>query len=85
MPVICRFRAGTKGISLFLVPKFLPGEDGSVDPANYNQTNIGRIEDKMGCHGSPTCEINFENAKGWLIGTVRRQSHTVTHPARQCQ
>ena len=71
LPAPC---TGTRGISLFLVPKFLPGADGSVDPANYNNTNIGRIEDKMGCHGSPTCEINFDNAKGWLIGTVRRRA-----------
>lgn len=64
---------GTRGISLFLVPKFLPEADGTVDQDNsYNNTNIGRIEHKMGCHGSPTCEINFENSKGWLIGTENR-------------
>ena len=34
--------------------------------------NIGRIEDKMGCHGSPTCEINFDAAEGYLIGTENR-------------
>ena len=58
--------AGSKGISLFLVPKFLPGDDG-----NFNQRNsvsCGSIEEKMGIHGSPTCVMNFDSAKGWLIG-----------------
>jgi len=57
--------AGTRGISLFLVPKKLP--DGSL-----NGVKTSRIEDKMGCHGSPTCQLEFENAKGWLIGTENR-------------
>jgi alkylation response protein AidB-like acyl-CoA dehydrogenase len=61
---------GTRGISLFLVPKFLVGDDG--ESGEYNNTHIGRIEDKMGCHGSPTCEINFENAQGWLLGTENK-------------
>ena len=52
---------GTKGLSLFLVPKFY--EDGTRS-AVYCE----RIEEKMGIHGSPTCVIRFEDAKGWLIG-----------------
>ena len=41
---------------------------------SFNGTNIGRIEDKMGCHGSSTCEINFDESTGWLIGA--EQGHT---------
>lgn len=61
---------GTRGISLFLVPKrtLLP----SGEPGPFNGANIGRIEEKMGCHGSSTCEINFEKAKGWLIGEANK-------------
>ena len=58
---------GTKGISLFLVPKYLVNEDGSL--GELNNVGVDRIEDKMGCHGSPTCQMNFENSKGWLLGT----------------
>lgn len=58
---------GTKGISLFLVPKHKVADDGSIS-SEFNGANIGRIEDKMGCHGSSTCEINFEDAEGYLIG-----------------
>jgi len=57
---------GTRGISLFLVPKNAVDDAGAV--GDFNDTKIGRIEDKMGCHGSSTCEINFESSKGWLIG-----------------
>jgi len=53
--------AGTKGISLFLVPKLLP--DGS-----RNAFNCGRIEHKMGIKASATCVMNFEGATGWLVG-----------------
>jgi len=61
---------GTRGISLFAVPKKLVGEDGSV--GDLNHVNVGRIEDKMGCHGSPTCELQFEEAEGYLIGTAHK-------------
>ncbi len=57
---------GTKGISLFLVPKFNVNDDGSLGPRNG--VNTGSIETKMGIKGSPTCVLNFENAKGYLIG-----------------
>merc|ERR1711871_677668 len=62
---------GTRGISLFLVPKKkIVGEDGAV--GELNNAKIGRIEGKMGCHGSSTCEINFEEAEGYLIGTENK-------------
>ena len=54
---------GTKGISLFLVPKRAVDDDGVS--GELNGVNVSRIEDKMGCHGSPTCQIEFEEAKGW--------------------
>lgn len=62
---------GIKGISLFLVPKHKVSDSGDID-AEFNGANIGRIEDKMGCHGSSTCEINFEDAEGYLIGTEHK-------------
>ncbi len=58
--------SGTKGISLFLVPKFIVKDDGSVGPRNG--VNTGSIETKMGIKGSPTCVLNFENATGYMIG-----------------
>ena len=58
--------AGTRGISLFLVPKRKVSDSGEIDK-KINGVSIGRIEDKMGCHGSPTCEINFEDAEGCVI------------------
>ena len=57
---------GVKGISLFLVPKFLPKEDGSAGPRNG--VSVAGIEHKMGLKGSATCQINFDDATGWLIG-----------------
>ena len=57
---------GTKGISLFIVPKMLPNEDGSV--GERNAVTCGSIEHKMGIHGNATCVMNFDGAKGWLIG-----------------
>ena len=57
---------GTKGISLFLVPKFIVKDDGSV--GSRNGVNTGSIETKMGIKGSPTCVLNFENAIGYMIG-----------------
>jgi alkylation response protein AidB-like acyl-CoA dehydrogenase len=58
--------AGTRGISLFLVPKYLP--DAAGEPGEPNGVSCGRIEEKMGIHGSSTCVINFQDARGWLIG-----------------
>ncbi|MDB9799798.1 acyl-CoA dehydrogenase family protein [Candidatus Pelagibacter sp.] len=58
--------AGTKGISLFLVPKFLVNEDGSIGARNGVST--GSIESKMGIKGSATCVLNFDDASGYMIG-----------------
>ena len=58
--------AGTKGISLFLVPKFIVKEDGTIGPRNGIST--GSIETKMGIKGSATCVLNFEEATGYMIG-----------------
>ena len=57
---------GSKGISLFLVPKFIPQEDGSC--GERNRFSCGSIEKKMGIKGSATCVMNFDGARGWLIG-----------------
>ncbi|MEP1217207.1 MAG: acyl-CoA dehydrogenase C-terminal domain-containing protein [Marinobacter sp.] len=57
---------GTKGISLFIVPKQLPNDDGSS--GERNAVSCGSIEHKMGIHGNATCVMNFDGAKGWLIG-----------------
>ncbi len=57
---------GTKGISLFLVPKFIVNNDGSI--GSRNGVSTLSIETKMGIKGSPTCVLNFDNAKGYLIG-----------------
>ena len=60
--------AGTRGISLFLVPKFLPAEQGGGRNAVY----CDGIEKKMGIKGSATCAMRFENAQGWLVGDANR-------------
>ena len=57
---------GSKGISLFLVPKFLPDADGNA--GERNGVKCGSIEHKMGIKGSATCVLNFDDAKGWLVG-----------------
>ncbi len=57
---------GVRGISLFLVPKFLVKEDGSI--GDRNGVACGSIEHKMGIHANSTCVMNFEEAKGWLVG-----------------
>ena len=61
---------GTKGISLFIVPKFVPDADGNV--ADRNGVACGSIEHKMGIHANATCVINFDGAKGFLIGPPNR-------------
>ncbi|WP_430644782.1 acyl-CoA dehydrogenase [Agromyces sp. GXS1127] len=58
--------AGTKGISCFIVPKFLTNDDGSLGERNGVHT-VG-VEHKMGIHGSPTCVLSYEDATGYLIG-----------------
>jgi len=62
--------AGVKGISLFVVPKVLVGEDGSLGARNG--VSCGSIEHKMGIHGNSTCVLNYDGAKGWLIGEENR-------------
>jgi len=57
---------GVRGISLFLVPKFLLDENG--EPGEKNAVGVGSIEKKMGIKGSPTCVMNYDDAKGWLVG-----------------
>ena len=58
--------AGTKGISLFIVPKFVPNADGSVGARNA--VKAARLENKMGIHANATCEMQFDGAQGWLVG-----------------
>ena len=58
--------SGTRGISLFLVPKFVPEADGSLGPRN--PIFCGALEEKMGIHGNSTCQMNLDGATGWLIG-----------------
>lgn len=61
---------GTKGISLFIVPKVNVNEDGTL--AEANGVSCGSLEHKMGIHGNATCVMNFENARGFLIGPPNR-------------
>jgi len=61
---------GTKGISLFIVPKFIVNADGSVGARN--SVSCGAIEHKMGIHGNATCVINHDEATGYLIGAENR-------------
>ncbi|MFL2886460.1 MAG: acyl-CoA dehydrogenase family protein [Candidatus Pelagibacter sp.] len=61
---------GTKGISLFLVPKFIVKEDGNV--SSRNGVSTGSIENKMGIKGSATCVLNFDEAIGYMIGPKDR-------------
>jgi acyl-CoA dehydrogenase len=61
---------GTKGISLFIVPKFLLNADGN--PGARNGVSCGSIEHKMGIHGNATCVMNYDEATGWLIGAENK-------------
>ena len=61
---------GVKGISLFIVPKFLPDADGK--PSQSNGVVCGSIEHKMGIHGNVTAVLNYDGAKGWLVGEEHR-------------
>lgn len=62
--------AGTKGISLFIVPKFLPNAQGDI--GERNGVTCGSIEHKMGINSSATCVLNFDNATGFLIGEANK-------------
>ena len=61
---------GVKGISLFLVPKFLVKDDGSL--GDRNSMSVGSLEHKMGIHAQPTCVMNYDDATGWLVGEPGR-------------
>jgi acyl-CoA dehydrogenase len=61
---------GTKGISLFIVPKFMVGGDGSL--GERNGVTCGAIEEKMGIHGNATCVMNYDDATGFLIGAENK-------------
>jgi alkylation response protein AidB-like acyl-CoA dehydrogenase len=65
---------GTKGISLFIVPKFLPktNGDGSVSVGERNGIRCGAIEHKMGIKANATCVMNMDGAKGWLVGETNK-------------
>jgi hypothetical protein len=62
--------AGTKGITLFVVPKIMVKDDGSL--GQPNAVTCGSIEEKMGIHGNATCVMNYDGAVGWLIGEENR-------------
>ena len=62
--------AGTKGISLFVVPKFMVKDDGSL--GERNGVSCGSLEEKMGIHGNSTCVMNYDGATGWLVGEENR-------------
>ncbi len=62
--------AGTRGLSLFIVPKFLPAASGGVGARNA--VTCGSIEEKMGIHGNATCVMNYDGATGWLVAEPHR-------------
>lgn len=62
--------SGSKGISLFLVPKYLPDANG--DFTIRNSMSVGALEKKMGIHAQPTCVMNYDGATGWLVGEPHR-------------
>jgi len=61
---------GTKGISLFIVPKFMVDDDGRIGARNA--VSVGKIEEKMGIHGNATCVMNYDGATGYLIGELHK-------------
>ncbi|WP_264210077.1 acyl-CoA dehydrogenase C-terminal domain-containing protein [Leisingera thetidis] len=61
---------GIKGVSLFIVPKFLVNEDGSLGARNG--VSVGKIEEKMGIHGNSTCVMDYDGAAGWLLGAEHK-------------
>jgi len=67
--------SGTKGISLFLVPKFLVKDDGSI--GSRNGVSTGSIESKMGIKGSATCVLNFDDAVGYMIGSKNKGLNSI--------
>ena len=61
---------GTKGISLFMVPKYIPDDDGNLGPAN--SLSVVSLEEKMGINASPTAVMQFDGATGWLVGAEHK-------------
>ena len=61
---------GTRGISLFIVPKVLVNADGSLGARNA--VSVGKVERKMGIHGNATCVMNYDGAAGWLLGDLHK-------------
>ncbi|PZR00641.1 MAG: acyl-CoA dehydrogenase [Cereibacter sphaeroides] len=61
---------GTRGVSLFIVPKFLVNADGSL--GDRNALSCGKVEEKMGIHGNSTCVMNYDGATGWLLGDLHK-------------
>ena len=61
---------GIKGVSLFICPKFMVNEDGSL--GQRNGVNVGNLEEKMGIHGNPTCVMNYDEATGFLLGDMHK-------------
>ncbi|MRX49534.1 acyl-CoA dehydrogenase [Paracoccus sp. S-4012] len=61
---------GTRGISLFIVPKVLVNGDGSLGARNA--VSVGKLEEKMGIHGNATCVMNYDGARGWLLGDLHK-------------
>ena len=61
---------GTRGISLFMVPKFIPDAHGKL--GDRNSLRVVSLEHKLGIHGSPTCVMEFQGAKGWLVGAPHK-------------
>ncbi|MAF56371.1 acyl-CoA dehydrogenase C-terminal domain-containing protein [Ponticaulis sp.] len=66
---------GIKGISLFVVPKFIPDADGN--PGERNALECGGLEEKMGIHGNATCVMNYDGATGWLVGEEHKGMRTM--------
>ncbi len=66
---------GTKGISLFIVPKFIANADGTL--GDRNPVHCGSLEHKMGIHANATCVMNFDGATGYLIGEINRGLHSM--------
>ena len=61
---------GTRGISLFIVPKVMVNADGSLGARNA--VSVGKVEEKMGIHGNATCVMNYDGATGWLLGDLHK-------------
>src|ERR1700756_1824694 len=67
--------AGTRGLSLFIVPKFLPAANGGI--GGRNAVTCGSIEEKMGIHGNATCVMNYDGATGWLVAEPNHGLHAM--------